>query len=316
MRIVFAGTPRFAAVALEALLAASHEVALVLTQPDRPSGRGMRLVPSEVKQAALAAGLPVWQPASLRDDGAAARLAGTGAAVMVVAAYGLILPPPVLSAFPLGCVNIHASMLPRWRGAAPIHRAILAGDTRTGVCIMQMEAGLDTGPVLLSAGEDILPSDTTGSLHNRLARLGADLVVRALPELASGALRPLAQDHAGATYAAKISRDEAVMDFLQPAAALERRVRALDPAPGAVARLAGEAVKVWRAEGAGPAAGAPGTIVSADRHGVLVACGDGEALRLLELQRPGGRRLTAAAFLQGFPLSPGTLAGTGPAVHA
>ena len=305
MRVVFAGTPEFAAVALDALLHAGFDVPLVLTQPDRPAGRGMKLQASAVKQRALAAGIPVAQPQGLKLDGkyaadaAAAReaLIAARADVMVVAAYGLILPPWVLDTPPRGCLNIHASLLPRWRGAAPIHRAIEAGDAETGITIMQMDAGLDTGDMLLVGREPIQPDDTTAVLHDRLAALGGRLIVQALraPTLAR-----TPQPAEGVTYAHKIEKAESTIDWRQPAAEIERRLRAFDPFPGGVATLAGEAVKVWRAE---PVAGqgAPGEVIA---PGPVVACGEG-ALKLTELQRAGGKRGPAAAFLQARPLAVG-----------
>lgn len=306
MRIVFAGTPEFAAEALRALLAAGHEVALVLTQPDRPSGRGLALKPSPVKSVALAAGIEVFQPQTLRDADAQARLRALGADLMVVAAYGLILPPAVLETPRLGCINIHASLLPRWRGAAPIQRALLAGDRETGISIMQMEAGLDTGPVLLSESLPIAADETTGSLHDRLAVLGGRLIVEALAALP---LPAQVQPEQGVSYAAKIGKAEAAIDWAASAVDIDRQVRAFNPAPGAAFSLAGTPVKVWRARIecgiGGGRAGAPGTVLSADREGVVVACGSG-ALRLLELQKAGGKRLGAAQFLAGNPLPVGT----------
>lgn len=305
MRVVFAGTPEFAAVALDALLHAGFDVPLVLTQPDRPAGRGMKLQASAVKQRALAAGIPVAQPQGLKLDGkyaadaAAAReaLIAARADVMVVAAYGLILPPWVLDTPPRGCLNIHASLLPRWRGAAPIHRAIEAGDAETGITIMQMDAGLDTGDMLLVGREPIQPDDTTAVLHDRLAALGGRLIVQALR---APTLAPTPQPAEGVTYAHKIEKAESTIDWRQPAAEIERRLRAFDPFPGGVATLAGEAVKVWRAE---PVAGqgAPGEVIA---PGPVVACGEG-ALKLTELQRAGGKRGPAAAFLQARPLAVG-----------
>ena len=314
MRVAFAGTPEFARVALERLHGAGFSVPLVLTQPDRPAGRGMKLQPSPVKQFAQAQGIAVAQPRGLRLDGkfaedaAAAREALQQARpdVMVVAAYGLILPQWVLDLPRLGCLNIHASLLPRWRGAAPIHRAIEAGDSETGVTIMQMDAGLDTGDMLLVERLAIQPGDTTGSLHDRLAALGARMVVEALELAACGGLRPVPQPAEGVTYAYKIDKAEAAIDWSQPAAAIERRIRAFDPFPGATARIGGEAVKVWRAtalEGRGSVA--PGTIVAVDERGIGVACGGQSRLEISELQRPGGKRLPAADFLRGFPLAAG-----------
>lgn len=305
MRVVFAGTPEFAAVALDALLAAGFTVPLVLTQPDRPAGRGMKLQASPVKQRALAAGIPVAQPQGLKLDGkyatdaAAAReaLLAAQADVMVVAAYGLILPPWVLDTPPRGCLNIHASLLPRWRGAAPIHRAIEAGDAETGITIMQMDAGLDTGDMLLVGREPIQADDTTAVLHDRLAVLGGRLIVEALQ---AAALPRTPQPAEGVTYAHKIEKAESAIDWRQPAVDIERRLRAFDPFPGGAALLAGEVVKVWRAEVVA-GQGAPGEVIA---PGPVVACGEG-ALRLTELQRAGGKRGPAAAFLQARPIAPG-----------
>ena len=294
MKLIFAGTPEFAAQALAALIAAGHQLALVLTQPDRPSGRGMALRPSPVKTLALEHGIKVFQPPTLRDAAAQARLQAGGADAMIVAAYGLILPQAVLDLPRFGCINIHASLLPRWRGAAPIQRAILAGDAESGVCIMQMEAGLDTGPVLLSAALPIAADETAGSLHDRLAELGAGLIVAALEKLP---LAPTPQADCGVTYAAKIEKSEAMLDWNQSAQQLARQVRAFNPFPGALATLGQLSVKVWRAS-AEAGEGSPGTILASDRAGILVACGEG-ALRLTELQKAGGKRLSAAQFLAG-----------------
>jgi methionyl-tRNA formyltransferase len=314
MRIIFAGTPAFALVALERLHAAGFELPLVLTQPDRPAGRGMKLQASPVKQFALDHGMAVAQPRSLRLDGrypedaAAAReaIAAARADAMVVAAYGLILPQWVLDAPTLGCLNIHASLLPRWRGAAPIHRAIEAGDAETGVTIMQMDAGLDTGDMLLVERLPIAPDDTTGSLHDRLAPLGGRLIVQALQAAAGGHLPRRPQPAQGVSYAHKIEKAEAALDWTQPAVVLERRVRAFNPFPGAASALGGETVKVWaaRAEGpAGPGAG-PGQVLSAGPDGIRVSTGEG-TLVLTELQRGGGERLPVADFLRGFVITPG-----------
>ena len=294
MKLIFAGTPEFAAQALAALIAAGHQLALVLTQPDRPSGRGMALRPSPVKTLALEHGIEVFQPPTLRDAAAQARLQAVGADAMIVAAYGLILPQAVLDLPRFGCINIHASLLPRWRGAAPIQRAILAGDAESGVCIMQMEAGLDTGPVLLSAALPIAADETAGSLHDRLAELGAGLIVAALEKMP---LAPTPQADCGVTYAAKIEKSEAMLDWNQSAQQLARQVRAFNPFPGALATLGQLSVKVWRAS-AEAGEGSPGTILAGDRAGILVACGEG-ALRLAELQKAGGKRLSAAQFLAG-----------------
>jgi methionyl-tRNA formyltransferase len=304
VKIIFAGTPEFAAQALEALLAAGHEVLLVLTQPDRPAGRGMVLQASAVKKVALAHGISVSQPVRLKDPAThepiRAACAEGGAELMVVAAYGLILPQAVLDLPPRDCINIHASLLPRWRGAAPIHRAIEAGDAQTGITIMQVEAGLDSGPMLLAEAIDIDAADNTGSLHDRLAALGARLVVEALARF--DGLIPVPQPEAGVTYANKIDKAEARLDWNQPAAVLARKLRAFNPFPGAVATLAGQDVKAWRGD-AVACSGRPGQVLAADAAGIVVACGEG-ALRLTELQKPGGRRVTAADFLHGTVLQP------------
>jgi methionyl-tRNA formyltransferase len=320
LRVVFAGTPAFARTALEAIGASRHRVVGVLTQPDRPAGRGQKLQPSDVKTAAMQAGWPVHQPRSLRLDGrfaddaqlARAWLEARAPDVVVVAAYGLILPRWALECPRLGCLNIHGSLLPRWRGAAPIQRAVEAGDLTTGITIMQMDEGLDTGAMLMSESCPIEPTDTSATLHDRLSLIGARLVVHALDLAQQGRLAPAPQPPGGATYAHKIDKDEAALDWRLDAAVLERRVRAFDPFPGALARLpGGEPLKVWRAATAGERAGgaaiagAPaGTVLSATPAGVEVACGGG-ALRLLELQRPGGKRLAAADFLAGRPIEAG-----------
>ncbi len=304
MKLIFAGTPDFAARALEAVLAAGHQVVLVLTQPDRPAGRGMALQASSVKKVALAHGIPVAQPERLKDPAThepiRAACGEGGAELMVVAAYGLILPQAVLDLPRRGCINIHASLLPRWRGAAPIHRAIEAGDAQTGITIMKMEAGLDTGPMLLGGAIAIEPQDTTGSLHDRLSELGGKLVVDALARFDQ--LVPVAQPQGGVTYASKIDKAEARLDWNQAATTLERKLRAFNPFPGAVVTLAGEPVKAWCGEVAA-ASGRPGQVLAADGSGIVVACGQG-ALRLTELQKPGGRRLGSADFLHGSSLRP------------
>ncbi len=325
MRLVFAGTPEFAAVALRRLGEAGHVIALVLTQPDRPAWRWMRLLQSPVKRLGLSLGASVCQPRSLRLDGrfpedaAAARqaIADAQADAMVVAAYGLILPQWLLDAMArpgphagkaLGCLNIHASLLPRWRGAAPIHRAIEAGDRQTGVCIMQMDAGLDTGAVLLRQAIPIVhqgpQADSTGTLHDRLAPLGGELIVRALAQAAANALPALAQGNDGVCYADKVSKAQARIDWTIDARQIERRIRAFDPSPGAWTMLDTDVIKVWRAQ-PHPAASLqdapPGTVVAVQGDGIVVACGAG-ALQLLELQRAGGKRLVAADFLRGQAL--------------
>ena len=302
MRLIFAGTPPFAAATLNALADAGHDLALVLTQPDRPAGRGMKLTPSAVKQAALARGLPVYQPPSLKSPEAQATLRAVDADVMVVAAYGLILPQAVLDLPRLGCLNIHASLLPRWRGAAPIQRAILAGDAETGITIMQMDAGLDTGAMLSTVTLPIRADDTAASLHDALASAGASAIVEALATLPS--LRPVAQEDAHATYAAKLSKEEAQLDWHQPANSLARAVRAYCPVPGAWTLLEGAPLKIWSAQ-AVPGAGEAGEILRADGDQLVVACGEG-ALALRELQPAGSKRMPVAAYLASRTLAPGT----------
>ena len=289
MRIVFAGTPEFAAQHLQALLDAGRQVVAVYTQPDRPAGRGQKLMPSPVKQLALQHGLPVYQPQTLRDAGAQAELAALQPDLMVVVAYGLILPQVVLDTPRLGCINSHASLLPRWRGAAPIQRAIEAGDASSGVTVMQMEAGLDTGPMLLKVSTTITAEDTGGSLHDRLATLGSAAVVEAVTKLAAGELHGEVQDDSLATYAHKLNKDEARLDWSRPAGELERLVRAFNPWPICHSTLSGDALKVHAAQ-LGEGSGAPGSILAADKDGLTVACGQG-ALRLTRLQLPGGKAL-------------------------
>ncbi|BBO19311.1 MAG: methionyl-tRNA formyltransferase [Candidatus Desulfobacillus denitrificans] len=303
MRVVFAGTPEFAAQALAAILADGNEVVLVLTQPDRPAGRGMSLQASPVKQLALQHGLPVHQPSSLKSEEACQPIIEARPDVMVVAAYGLILPQAALDIPRLGCLNIHASLLPRWRGAAPIQRAILAGDAKTGVTIMRMEAGLDSGPMLLKESLPIADTETAGTLHDKLAALGARLIVEALPKLERGELPGDIQPEEGVTYAAKLEKAEAALDWRRPALLLDRAVRAFNPFPGATAQMDGQIIKIWRVA-AVPGTGEPGTVLAAGADGIVVACGEG-ALCLTELQKAGGKRLPAADFLRGFALKPG-----------
>ncbi len=317
LRVAFAGTPEFAAVALKAIHDAGYAVPLVLTQPDRPAGRGMKLTPSPVKQLALDLGVTVAQPRSLRLDGKFADEAEGGRAaldaarpdVLVVAAYGLILPQWVLDLPRLGCLNIHGSLLPRWRGAAPIHRAIEAGDAESGITIMQMDAGLDTGDMLLIEREPIAFDDTTGLLHDRLAALGARMIVQALADAAAGALKPVRQPEEGVNYAHKIAKSEAAIDWTLPADVLERRVRAFDPFPGATFQHGSDTVKLWRAQVERlDVAAAPGTVIAVDGQQLVVACGDG-ALALLDVQRPGGKRGPVAQWLQAQPLAKGAVLG-------
>jgi methionyl-tRNA formyltransferase len=310
LRVGFAGTPEFAAVALQALLEAGFGVPLVLTQPDRPAGRGLKLLPSPVKALAQQHGITVAQPRSLRLDGKYPDEARAGQAalqaadldVLVVAAYGLILPAWVLSAPRLGCLNIHASLLPRWRGAAPIHRAIEAGDAATGITIMQMDEGLDTGGMISRRELVIGPADSTASLHDRLAALGGEMIVADLHRAAAG--EPLAatpQPAEGVCYAHKIEKAEGQIDWSLPAAVIERRIRAFDPFPGASFNCQGEVVKCWQAALAEGVPGIPpGTVLQTDTDGLHVACGEG-ALNLLQLQRAGGKRAPVVAFLQARP---------------
>ena len=304
MRLVFMGTPDFAVPTLDALHAAGHEILAVYAQPPRPAGRGKKPRPTPVAARAEALGLPVRTPVSLRDPAAQAEFAATGAEAAVVAAYGLILPRPVLEAVPLGCWNVHASLLPRWRGAAPVQRAMMAGDAETGVCIMRMEAGLDTGPVALRGTTPIGAEDTAGALTARLAELGAGLMVEALARLAAGRLSVEPQPEAGVTYAAKIDKAEAEVDWTRPAAEVDRLIRALSPAPGAWTRIGGERVKLLfsRVE---DGAGAPGEALD---DGLLVACGAG-AVRLLRVQREGRAAAEAAEVLRGFPVAKGARLG-------
>ena len=311
MRLIFAGTPDFAARALEALLAAGHQVMLVLTQPDRRAGRGMALQASAVKKVALAHGIPVFQPERLKDPATHGPIRAAcvehGAELMVVAAYGLILPQAVLDLPRRGCINIHASLLPRWRGAAPIQRAIEAGDVETGITIMQMDEGLDTGDMLLEERLPIGPRDTSAMLHDALARLGARLIVDALRAVAACGLRATPQCTEGVNYAHKIDKSEAAIDWNESAEQIERRVRAFDPFPGAQARLRGETLKIWRSEISSSSwlqPVHPGQILSADHDGIAVATGLG-VLVIRELQRAGGKRLAAQEFLRGFAMTPG-----------
>ena len=300
MKLVFAGTPEFAAVSLEALLRARHEVALVLTQPDRRAGRGLKPQASAVKQLALERGLPLLQPSKLADPATLTAIAQARPEAMLVAAYGLILPAALLTVPPRGCINVHASLLPRWRGAAPIQRALLAGDGVTGITIMQMDEGLDTGPILLQEAVAIAPEDTAGSLHDKLAALGARLLLRVLDAPPT----PVAQDAKAATYAARIASSEADIDWREPAEAIERRIRAFNPVPGAQTRHAGIVLKIWRAGIEPGIRAAPGTVCAVEPAGIVVACGTA-ALRITELQRAGGRRLAVGAFLAGYKLASG-----------
>ncbi|MEO6967955.1 MAG: methionyl-tRNA formyltransferase [Rhodanobacteraceae bacterium] len=314
MRVVFAGTPAFALRGLHACLQAGSEVCAVYTQPDRPTGRGRALTPSPVKQAALDAEIAVEQPSTLKDADAQRRLREYAPDLLVVIAYGLILPKPVLTIPRLACWNVHASLLPRWRGAAPIQRAILAGDTETGVCLMRMQAGLDTGPVLLERRAPITRVDTGGTLHDRLAELGAQVVRDGLQRAMRGEpLIETPQPETGVTYAHKLEKAEARLDFNSSAIELERKVRAFNPWPVAEAKLAGERVRIWSAEardfGLDPSTGSgqetrdsskAGEVIAVSKHGIDIACGDG-VLRILKLQRAGGRVIAAADYLNTRP---------------
>ena len=299
LRIIFAGTPEFSVPCLEALLAAGQEVIAVYTQPDRPAGRGRKLTPSPVKAAALAQGLPVCQPLTLKDEGAVTDLRALDADLMVVVAYGLLLPQAVLDAPRLGCVNVHASLLPRWRGAAPIQRALLTGDTESGVTIMRMAAGLDTGPMYLLRPLAIAPRETGGSLSTRLSALGAQALVEALPGIANGSLTPVPQDDTLANYAHKLAKAEAEVDWSQPAVVIDRLIRAFDPWPVAQTSLEGTSLRLWGSEltDLTPPPGAlPGQVLAAGKGGIEVATGAG-VLRLTRLQPPGKRPMSAAEFL-------------------
>ena len=304
MKIIFAGTPEFAAAALKALLARQFDVVVVLTQPDRPAGRGMQLAASPVKQLALQHGLPVLQPQTLKNGSVQRELAAYAADVMVVAAYGLILPQAVLQLPRHGCLNIHASLLPRWRGAAPIQRAILAGDSETGITVMQMDAGLDTGDMLLKKSCPITECDNAQTLHDRLAALGAEAIVEALYLLEQGRLTHTPQDNAQATYAAKLDKAEAQIDWTLDAARIACAIRAYNPHPVAITTLNSTPVKIWQASLRRDLNGEPGQILSIEKDGIIVACGQG-ALCLEVLQRPNAKALPAAQFVPGFAVHPG-----------
>ncbi|WHI51220.1 methionyl-tRNA formyltransferase [Microbulbifer sp. MLAF003] len=315
MNIIFAGTPDFAAVHLQALLDSEHNVIAVYTQPDRPAGRGKKLLSSPVKQLALSYDIPVYQPLNLRDKDAQAELASLRADIMVVVAYGLILPQAVLDTPRLGCVNVHASLLPRWRGAAPIQRAVEAGDLKSGVAIMQMEAGLDTGPVIVERRCAIEQDETGGSLHDKLAELGGPALIEALTKMASGTAKPEIQDENQANYANKISKEEARLDWRRSAEELQRQIRAFNPFPVSwttyLDKKGEQRLRIYSAAlERGCHDQAPGTILASDDEGILVACGR-EALRLQLLQLPGKKALPAAEILKGYreQFAPGTLLG-------
>ena len=307
MKVIFAGTPDFAAAALKAIAAAGFEIPLVLTQPDRPKGRGMQLAPSPVKQAALELGLRVAQPEKLRNNAEALQmLKEVEADVMVVAAYGLILPQDVLDTPKHGCLNIHASLLPRWRGAAPIQRAIEAGDAETGVCIMQMDIGLDTGDVVSEHRYTIQPTDTANEVHDALMNLGAAAIVADLQQLkAEGRLKSVKQPEEGVTYAQKLSKEEARIDWNESAAVIERKIRAFNPVPAAWVEYQGKPMKIWRAEAVAQQ-GRAGEVLSCSADGLVVACGE-NALKITELQPSGSKRMPIAAFAAGHKIDVGTV---------
>jgi methionyl-tRNA formyltransferase len=304
LKIIFAGTPLFAEKSLKALLDQKADVVAVLTQPDRPSGRGMKLKPSPVKELAVQHGLTVLQPESLKGGEIQQQLSAYDADVMVVVAYGLILPPAVLEIPRLGCLNIHASLLPRWRGAAPIQRAIQAGDALTGITIMQMDAGLDTGDMLLVKSCPIEDKDTASSLHDKLAQLGAGAITEALHLLKLGKLTPIPQENQNATYAAKLSKEEALLDWTLTATELERKIRSYNPFPGACAHINDTPIRIWQASVRADMSGEPGVVLAEQKNALIVACGKG-ALNLEELQKPNAKALPTGQFLQGFNIQAG-----------
>jgi methionyl-tRNA formyltransferase len=294
-KLLFAGTPDFALASLRALVDAGHVPVAVLTQPDRPAGRGKKLTASPVKKYAVDHNIPVWQPITLKDADVVAQIATLNPDIIVVAAYGLILPQAILDIPRCGCLNVHASLLPRWRGAAPIQQAILNGDTETGICLMQMEAGLDTGPVYASTATKIGDAESAGELHDRLAALGGELLVAKLPDIVAGKLNAVPQDESEATYAGKIRKQDAAMDWSLSAEEILRKIRAYNPVPGAWFELAGERIKCFKALVLDDVEGPPGVILQAGKSGIDVTCGRG-ALRMLEIQRPGRRKVTAGEF--------------------
>lgn len=304
MKIIFAGTPHFAVTALEALFETNHEIVAVLTQPDRPSGRGLQLAPSPVKQFAMANNLTILQPLTLKNTVIQQQLAAFNAEVIVVAAYGLILPLPVLQMPKYGCLNIHASLLPRWRGAAPIQRAILAGDAETGITIMQMDEGLDTGKMLLKKTCKINKIDTGQTLHDKLAKLGAQAITEILNILKQSSSPGIVQDETQATYAAKLNKTEAVLNWMQSAEQINRAIRAFNPVPGAYSYINATKIKIWQACEVEEIKGAPGTIVEINKKGIQVACGEG-TLNLEFLQKPNGKSISSFEFSKGFKLNIG-----------
>jgi len=306
MKIIFAGTPVFAATALDALIHENHDIALVLTQPDRPAGRGMKMVASAVKQLAQTNNLRLLQPATLKTPEIQAQLHEINADVMIVAAYGLILPEVVLKIPRFGCLNIHASLLPRWRGAAPIQRAILAGDLETGITIMQMDTGLDTGAMLLKEYIPVAHNDTAQTLHDKLSEMGAKAIVKTLPLMQQKKITPVEQDESQACYARKITKAEAQIDWNETAEQIDRMIRAYNPAPGAFTSFSGHTIKIWQASliKLSTPTGQAGKVLSTGRNGITVACGDG-FIQLEIIQRSGGKRLTASEFLAGFEMQPG-----------
>ena len=309
MRVIFAGTPEFAAKALVAVADSHHTVQAVLTQPDRPAGRGMKLLPSAVKKFALSRGFPVLQPATLKDDSVQQTLREFDADVLVVAAYGLLLPQAVLDIPRFGAINIHASLLPRWRGAAPIQRAILAGDRETGICIMRMDAGLDTGPLLKAERLAIADTDTAGSLLDRLSSMGARMIVAALDATELVGQNSIPQSSNGVTYAKKLEKAEAQISWEKSSDEIWRQIRAFDPAPGASTTFRGESLKLFRAERVPGAGGTSGAVIAADSDGIVIACGAG-SVRISELQRAGGRRLPVVEFLRGIQIAEGDTFGS------
>lgn len=294
-KLIFAGTPEFALASLRALVDGGYVPAAVMTQPDRPAGRGRKLVASPVKEYGVDCDIPIWQPATLRDADIVQTIADAKPDLIVVAAYGLLLPQVVLDLPRTGCLNVHASLLPRWRGAAPVQAAILAGDDETGISLMRMEAGLDTGPVYASTAMQIAPTESAGELHDRLAALGGELLLGHLEEIISGDLEPEPQDEDAATYAGKIRKQDAQLNFDDPALSMLRKIRAYNPTPGASFKFGDEIIKCWRAEEARGMEGHAGTVLAAGSDGIDVACGEG-AIRMLEVQRPGRRHITAREF--------------------